>query len=35
MTTTFHRHWRDVTDSAWRWPNFSPPKLPAAVPENC
>ncbi len=24
MTTTFHRHWRDVPEGAWRWPNFSP-----------
>lgn len=23
MTTNFYDHWRDVPDSAWRWPNFS------------
>jgi hypothetical protein len=23
MTSTFYDHWRDVPDSAWRWPNFS------------
>ena len=23
MTTTIHRHWRDVPESSWRWPNFS------------
>ena len=28
MTTTFHRHWRDVPESAWRWPNFSPAEIP-------
>ena len=27
MTTTFHRHWRDVPGSAWRWPNFSPAEI--------
>ena len=27
MTTTFHRHWRDVRESAWRWPNFSPAEI--------
>ena len=27
MTTTFHRHWRDVPESAWRWPNFSPAEI--------
>ncbi len=27
MTTTFHRHWRDVSESAWRWPNFSPAEI--------
>ena len=27
MTTTFHRHWRDVPDSVWRWPNFSPAQI--------
>ncbi len=28
MTTTFHRHWRDVPDGTWRWPNFSPAEIP-------
>ncbi|MCG6560467.1 D-Ala-D-Ala carboxypeptidase family metallohydrolase [Ruegeria sp. 1NDH52C] len=23
MTKTFYAHWRDVPESAWRWPNFS------------
>ena len=27
MTTTCHRHWRDVPDSARRWPNFSPAEI--------
>ena len=27
MTTTFHRHWRDVPKNAWRWPNFSPAEI--------
>ena len=27
MTTTFHRHWRDVPESTWRWPNFSPAEI--------
>ena len=27
MTTTFHRHWRDVPESAWRWRNFSPAEI--------
>ncbi len=27
MTTTFYRHWRDVPDGAWRWPNFSPAEI--------
>jgi len=27
MTTTFHRHWRDVPENAWRWPNFSPAEI--------
>jgi hypothetical protein len=27
MTTTFHRHWRDVPESAWRWTNFSPAEI--------
>jgi zinc D-Ala-D-Ala carboxypeptidase len=27
MTTTFYRHWRDVPESAWRWPNFSPAEI--------
>ena len=24
MTTMTYKHWRDVPESAWRWPNFSP-----------
>ena len=24
---TFHNHWRDVPDAAWRWPNFSPAEI--------
>ena len=27
MTTTFHSHWRDVPESTWRWPNFSPAEI--------
>jgi len=27
MTTTFHRHWRDVPEATWRWPNFSPAEI--------
>jgi len=27
MTTTFHRHWRDVPECTWRWPNFSPAEI--------
>jgi len=27
MTTTYHNHWRDVPDTAWRWPNFSPAEI--------
>ena len=27
MTTTFHRHWRDVPAGTWRWPNFSPAEI--------
>jgi hypothetical protein len=27
LTTTFHRHWRDVTESTWRWPNFTPAEI--------
>jgi zinc D-Ala-D-Ala carboxypeptidase len=27
MNTTFHRHWRDVPESAWRWPNFGPAEI--------
>ena len=27
MTTTFHSHWRDVPESAWRWQNFSPAEI--------
>ena len=27
MTTTFHRLWCYVPESAWRWPNFSPTEI--------
>lgn len=27
MTTTFYDHWREVPESAWRWPNFSPAEI--------
>ena len=27
MNTTFHRHWRDVPEGTWRWPNFSPAEI--------
>src|SRR6056297_2229085 len=27
MTTTFHSHWRDLPESTWRWPNFSPAEI--------
>ena len=27
MTTTLHDHWRDVPESAWRWPDFSPAEI--------
>ena len=27
MTTAFYDHWRDVPESAWRWPNFSPAEI--------
>ncbi|MEB8388162.1 D-Ala-D-Ala carboxypeptidase family metallohydrolase [Rhodobacteraceae bacterium KMM 6894] len=27
MTTTFYDHWRDVPESAWRWPDFSPAEI--------
>lgn len=27
MATHFYRHWRDVPQSAWRWPNFSPGEI--------
>ena len=27
MTTTYHPHWREVPESAWRWPNFSPAEI--------
>ena len=27
MTTTFFDHWREVPESAWRWPNFSPAEI--------
>ncbi|TCO68500.1 YcbK family protein [Rhodovulum euryhalinum] len=27
MTPTRYDHWRDVPESAWRWPNFSPAEI--------
>jgi hypothetical protein len=27
MTTTFHKHWRDVPEGAWRWPSFCPAEI--------
>ena len=27
MTTQFFNHWREVPESAWRWPNFSPAEI--------
>lgn len=27
MPTQTYTHWRDVPDSAWRWPNFSPAEI--------
>jgi len=27
MTTTFYSHWRDLPESTWRWPNFSPAEI--------
>jgi hypothetical protein len=27
MTTTFYDHWREMPESAWRWPNFSPAEI--------
>ncbi len=27
MTPTIYDHWRDVPDTAWRWPNFSPAEI--------
>jgi len=27
MTTTFYKHWREVPDDRWRWPNFSPAEI--------
>ncbi|SFC91123.1 D-Ala-D-Ala carboxypeptidase family metallohydrolase [Tropicimonas isoalkanivorans] len=27
MTTTFYDHRRDVPESSWRWPNFSPAEI--------
>ena len=27
MTTTFYRHWREVPERVWRWPNFSPAEI--------
>jgi zinc D-Ala-D-Ala carboxypeptidase len=26
-TTTFYIHWRDLPESTWRWPNFSPAEI--------
>ena len=27
MSTMSYRHWRDVPENAWRWPNFSPAEI--------
>ncbi|MFC4623966.1 YcbK family protein [Daeguia caeni] len=27
MTTMTYKHWRDVPESGWRWPNFSPAEI--------
>lgn len=27
MTKTFYRHWRNVPDGVWRWPDFSPAEI--------
>jgi zinc D-Ala-D-Ala carboxypeptidase len=27
MATKFYDHWRDVPDTVWRWPNFSPAEI--------
>ena len=27
MTTTFYKHWRDVPEGFWHWPNFSPAEI--------
>ena len=27
MTTTYYEHWRNVPESAWHWPNFSPAEI--------
>jgi len=27
MTTHYYADWRDVPDTAWRWPNFSPAEI--------
>jgi len=27
MTTTFFKHWHDVPEGAWRWPDFSPAEI--------
>ena len=27
MTSTFYGHWRDLPDTAWRWPSFSPAEI--------
>ena len=26
------RHFREVPETLWRWPDFSPPRSPAAAP---
>ena len=27
MTTMTYKHWRDVPEGIWRWPNFSPAEI--------
>ena len=27
MTATYYRHWRDLPERLWRWPNFSPAEI--------
>jgi len=27
MNTTFYDHWREMPESVWRWPNFSPAEI--------